>query len=665
MRNRIGVAVFAMLAGAGSAATLHWSGVGGSGVGSFGVAANWQEGAVPSTNDFVVVKNFAANEVHWAVTFDSDVTNWKAELVAATNMSGGLTFNLSGHSWTLTDSTQGIHMYEGRGGMLTFSNGTIRTPYLSFVTPPAGGTTNLQVSLKDIAAEVGSNKYAAVLATLEGGNLKVTNDLTIGVAGYGPASLRLENGAALDLANSLNIGDAVGATGELVNVSGQLEYRGSNQFYVGRSGFGALTLLGGSTIIQQIPSFGALGIGVAVLTVAGGTNTLGSGGENKIEGGTLGRATILGYGGKNTAVGLNLGSGAGGTGEMILTNGSWTFSNYSWIGCFGKGVVTMSGGTMFSPSVFCIGRQSGGTGVVTVAGGTLEVAGEVRLGGEATSVGVLTLAGSGVVKANYISEYKAGANSYLVFDGGTLQARLSGALIRSVDDIRLTTNGLALDTAGFAVTVTGLLQNALGQDGSLTKRGAGTLTLASDHTATGPVTVLGGTLKPDTDKSITLSGGVSVAGGAVLDVSVASAADYTTASGSVSKIDGSLALKAGGRLIVGAGAALAGTGSVARVTLKDGAVFARAKADNAASPLAVSDCLAEGSLTVALTGYTVGELSAALPLIRMPTAAIDAGHVAVTLNGQPSPFLKAKYVADGGQQVLSVAYSYGTLILVN
>lgn len=661
MTKKIGVAWVAMLTGIGSASTLHWQGV--NGVGDFTVASNWQEGTVPGTDDFVVVKNFAANEAHWAVAFDSDVTNLKAEFVAATNQYGGLTFNLNGHSWTLTDSTQGIHMYEGRGGLLTFSNGTIRTPYFSFITPPAGGSTNLLLKLKDVAGVVGYNYYAAAQAVIEGGSLNVTNDLTVGVAGYGPASVRLAQGAMLRLTNSVYVGDTAGATGELVNVNGQLEYRGNNAFYIGRYGAGALTLLGGTTVIQQMPSFGAQGTGVAVLTVAGGTNTLGTSGENKIDVGNLGRGTILGYGGINTAVGLNLGWGVGGYGEMILTNGSWTFSNYTWLGYYGKGVVSISGGQMYSPSVFCLGRGTG-TGVVTVAGGTLDVASEFRLGGEATSVGVLTLAGSGVFKANYISEYKAGANSFLVFDGGTLQARQSGALIRSVDDIRLTTNGLALDTAGYTVTVTGLLQNAAGQAGRLTKKGAGTLTLASDCEATGPVTVQGGTLKLDTGRSIVLSGGASVAGGAVLDISLAGGTDYTTASGSVSRIDGALTLKATGRFIVGANASLAGTGAVARVTLRDGAVLARAKTDGAVTPLTTEDCLSEGCLAVALTGYTLSDLYKPVALMDAPTAFIDPAQVSVALDGKSMHFVRAKFVDSGVRQTLTVFYRPGTLISV-
>ena len=109
---------------------------------------------------------------------------------------------------------------------------------------------------------------------------------------------------------------------------------------------------------------------------------------------------------------------------------------------------------------------------------------------------------------------------------------------------------------------------------------------------------------------------------------------------------------------------LAGTGAVARVTLQDNAVYARSKADNAVTPLTVSDCVASGRLTIALTGYTLRELKTALPLIRMPTAAIDTGKISVTLNGVTNRFLLAKYVADGGQQVLSVSYSAGTLVRV-
>ncbi len=60
-------------------------------------------------------------------------------------------------------------------------------------------------------------------------------------------------------------------------------------------------------------------------------------------------------------------------------------------------------------------------------------------------------------------------------------------------------------------------------------------------------------------------------------------------------------------MTVASGAALSGTGAVARVTLQDNAVFARAKADGAVAPLNVSDCVAENRMTVAMTGYALTE----------------------------------------------------------
>jgi autotransporter-associated beta strand protein len=609
-------------------ANLHWKGPDG----VFEEMSSWTENnKVPTAEDFIIVKNYSG--ANWSVSLTKDETSWKSELgTPKTNFE--TVFKLNGHTWALTYD---IHMGEltSGGGRIAFTNGTLRAPSLSFVPSV---TNILLLSMNNVTCEVGTTEYGFTRATFEGGNLRVTNLISVGKPGYRAATVTFDKGARVSVSNTFVVGDAAGATGELFNVNGQFEYRGSNSFYIGRAGYGSMTVGGGSTLIQFTPCVGYTNTGVGFLTVAGGSNTFGTVGENKLNVGHYGRGTVLGYGGTNTACGLTFGYTPGGYGEMALTNGSWTFSNYSWIGYYGKGVISMTGGTMYSPSAFCIGRAYGGTGVVTVAGGTLDVNAEVRLGGASGSYGSLALSGTGVLKAGFISELEPGAMSRLLFDGGTLQPKWnlsSGALIRSVDDIRLTANGLVLDTAGYNVTITGLLQNATGEAGSITKKGAGTLTLAGARTATGAVSVLGGTL--------VMSDNVTVSAGA-------------------SRIDGTLTLTADSRLNVGTGASLAGTGMVARVTLQDNAVFARAKADNAATPLLVNDCVADNRLTVALTGYTLEELKTAVPLIRMPTTSIDIGKVTATLNGQTNPFLFVKYVSDGGQLVLSVSYSAGTLI---
>ena len=609
-----GLAVF----GHAASANLHWKGPDG----VFEEMSSWVENnKVPTAEDFIIVKNYSG--ANWSVSFANDETSWKSE-IGTPRTDYETVFKLNGHAWALTED---LHMGELTvgGGRIAFTNGTLRAPVLSFVPSV---TNALLLSMNTVACEVGTTKYGFTRATFEGGSLKVTNLFSVGQPGSRAASVTFDKGVVVSATNAFVVGDEVGATGEIINVNGHLEYQGGNAFFIGRAGYGSLTAAGGSTFIQYIPCVGYTNTGVGVLTVTGGANTFGTVAENKLNVGQYGRGTVLGYGGTNYACGLNFGYNRGGYGEMILTNGSWTFSNYSWIGYYGKGVVSMSGGTMVSPSAFCIGRMSGGTGIVTVAGGTLDVNSEVRLGGAAGSYGSLALSGTGVLKAGFISEQESGAASSLLFDGGTLQPKWnlpSGALIRSVDDIRLTAKGLVVDTAGKDAVITGVLQNASGESGSVIKKGAGKLTLVGARAATGPVSVQDGTLAMS--NSVTVS--------AVDD-----------------------------RLIVGAGAVLAGTGAVARVTLQDNAVYARSKADNAVTPLTVSDCVASGRLTIALTGYTLRELKTALPLIRMPTAAIDTGKISVTLNGVTNRFLLAKYVADGGQQVLSVSYSAGTLVRV-
>ena len=610
-------------------AAIHWVGTG---VGDFEDGSHWDApgGAIPGINDFVVVKNY--NSVKWLVNFTNDETNWKAEL-GTPPVNGETLFKLNGHTWALTYD---MHMGEwtSGGGRIAFTNGTLRAPSLSFVPLV---TNNLLLSMNNVTCEVGTTEYGSTRATFEGGSLRVTNSLSAGKPGFRAATVIFDKGVMVSMTNNLLVGDAAGATGELVNVNGQLEYMGTNGiFVIGNYGYGALTIQGGSTFINQTPYIGSNKTGVGLLTVSGGSNTFGKVSAQLLNVGSSGKGSVLAYGGTNYADGLALGWNNGGYGEMLLTNGVWICPNYSWIGYWGKGVFTITGGQLSSAGAFCIGRGTG-TGVVTVAGGTLDVPGEVRLGGEASSVGSLTLSGDGVLKAGYISEYTSGANSALLFDGGTLQARAAGALIRSVDDVRLTAKGLVVDTAGYAAVITGLLQNAEGEAGSITKKGAGTLTLVGTRAATGSVSVLVGTL--------VMSNNVAVSAG-------------------TSRINGTLTLSADNRLIVGTGATLAGTGTVARVTLQDNAVFARAKADNAVTPLVVSDCVASDRLTIALTGYTLEDLKATLPLIRLPTATVDTGKVTVTLNGQANPFLFAKYVADGSQQVLSASYSVGTMVLV-
>jgi len=446
--------------------------------------------------------------------------------------------------------------------------------------------------------------------------------------------------------NHFRVATNPGATGEVTLAGGTFTYLGET-CAMGRSGYGRMTVTGGTNVFNGNVLIGTLAGGVGDMTVLGGSNTFSSvAAIARLQVGGVGRGTLLSLGGTNSTVAISVANDSGSSGVMTVSNGLWTVAEHMWVGNAGNGALTICGGEMRFLSggpVLSIGRYGVATGEVTVAGGLVDMGsnGSVWVGraDQTKNAGRLVLAGTGVLRTKQIFEHIPGPTSasQILFDGGTLKASASGTLVYSIDDVRLTTNGMVIDSAGFNVSVATVLQDAAGQAGGITKKGAGTLTLAADRNATGPVSVLGGTL--------------------VVSNAVAVSAD-------TSRIDGALTLTAANRLTVAAGAALAGTGTVARVTLQDSAVFTRAKADGAVTPLTVSDCVADNRLTLALTGYVLTDLITSVPLMRTPTVFMDVSKITVTLNGQSNSQLTAKFVEVGGQQVLYASYSTGTLMRV-
>jgi autotransporter-associated beta strand protein len=81
--------------------------------------------------------------------------------------------------------------------------------------------------------------------------------------------------------------------------------------------------------------------------------------------------------------------------------------------------------------------------------------------------------------------------------------------------------GARIDSAGFNVTIPqALLSSGAGQDGGLTKLGAGTLTLTGTNTYTGNTTVSAGTLDL-TQPTLAVASTVTVANGALLQLDFA------------------------------------------------------------------------------------------------------------------------------------------------
>ena len=703
-----------------SGAWYYWQGAGGSGVGDYEATNNWSTGVVPGIADSAAFKN-TANK-NWRVTLTSNVTNLTI-LNDISALGSETVFDLGQKTWTSADTGLGIYVRYGAGGKVTFTNGTLACFKLNCQVEPATGSTILTnhafIAFQNVSSESYVAYFAGSTATFEGGAHSVTNLMRVGnmanasacatvrlaggtrfgvtnevyVGGISGSTGRLEvadatfrmgsannyvghsansegtftvgpgadvfspgrlwcgfggrgvfeqSGGNCVVANGITLGEYAGSWGEMTQAGGSFSGTATLNL-VGKQGRGDATLTGGTNFINGILALGSLAGGTAYMTVLGGTNTFGTDVVvDRIYVGDAGTGTLLAGGGTNTTVAISIGNSAGGSGTMTMTNGLWLNTKHMWVGYYGKGNFDFSGGEMRfvdGGPVLAVGRYANATGLVTVSGGLLDLSGNgsVWLGG-ANGYARFTLTGAGVLRTKTIMENHATANSQVLFDGGTLQAAASGTLIQALDDVQLTAAGMAVDTAGYTVSVVPMLQDASGEAGGVIKRGAGTLTLAGARLATGPVSVLGGAL--------VISNNVSVSAG-------------------ISRIDGTLLLTADNRLTVATGATLAGTGSVARVTLADGAKIARSKTDGATSPLNVSDCFASGALTVDISGYTRTDLLAALPLLKVPSAAfVKPSFVSVLRDGVAAPAVVVRYSEDGGATVLSVVYNSGTMISV-
>ncbi|WP_141984917.1 autotransporter domain-containing protein [Bordetella hinzii] len=353
----------------------------------------------------------------------------------------------------------------------------------------------------------GANGYTGG-TTVSGGVLSVSSDANLGLGiggvtlnggtlrvsntGYGSTARDLTVGAgngALDLAGDFHLNGHLSGNGSLSKLG-----TGTLFLEQGSSAFtGTLALAAGALSAQAVNALGASAVtlaGGATLALNGYSQTLKSlAGAGNVQ---LGAATLR-TGADNTSTTL---SGAiTGTGSLIKQGtGNFTLS----------GANLYSGGTSIESGTLTAGRgQVLGTGGLTVANGalmdfngydqtltTLDGAGEVRLGSAALTVGA-----------------------------GDLDSHFAGAL-----------DG----------------------DGSLTKLGAGTLTLSGTSHYTGPTTVSAGTLAVDgaiSGSALQVASGARLAGnGTVGSTTVASGGRLAPSGLGSLHIAGNLSLAAGAAL---------------------------------------------------------------------------------------------------------------------
>ena len=464
------------------------------------------------------------------------------------------------------------------------------------------------------ATLLGADTYTGA-TTVSTGVLNIRNNTSLGTNAAGTS---VTSGAALQIQNSITVtgetltlnGTGIGVTGALRSISGTNSFNGNITLgsdtrinsdsgtltinpATGDSITGAfnLTLGGvGSTVISQ-----AITTGVGTLTKDGtGTATLLGAdtytGATTVSVGVLNIQNATGLG--TTASGTTVSSGAalqvqGGItvgAEALTLNGGGVASNGALRNISGNnsfagaitlasastidsdaGTLTLSGGITNGgfASTFSGAGSITENGLITGAGallkngsGTLALAaGNTYSGGTTINGGTIILAGLGAL----------GSSGTISFGGGTLQCSSSNTTDYSSRFSSAINQTYSIDTNGQNVTLASALTSS---GGSLTKLGAGTLTLLGVNTYSGATTVSGGTLQMSVINCLLNTGALTISGGTfdlqIFDQTIGS---VTLGSGSITGTGAGILTGSSYTLQSGTvSAILAGTGAVTKNT---------------------------------------------------------------------------------------------------
>jgi T5SS/PEP-CTERM-associated repeat protein/autotransporter-associated beta strand protein len=304
--------------------------------------------------------------------------------------------NISGGTWQ-QNSILRLGVFASGNGIVNQTGGTfeIGGDFEAWGSSPSA--YNLQGgTFRTTAADVQINSYSggAMTFNITGASGNVTMDTPYDF--YAPNASTVNNAAATLTKTG---------TGQLT-VGGQLEIRNGglsmqagtletvSQFLIGSNGTASGTMTGG------LLRTGSLGGSNFAVGVSGGTGSFAqSGGLTDV--GSL----------ANVIIGWNAGS----VGTYTLTGGTFTSSNYAFVGYQGTGTFNVSGGS-FSGNVTQLGND-GGAGTLNVSSGTFTTQ-SLTVGGNSSAAGTLNLSGGSF----------SVAGGFVVDAGGTVNINSGGSM---------------------------------------------------------------------------------------------------------------------------------------------------------------------------------------------------------------------------------------------
>lgn len=419
----------------------------------------------------------------------------------------------------------------------------------------------------------GTNTYTGE-TTIGAGALEVsggvvnhpTSDMVVGAQSGDNGALRIINGGSVSNRFGI-VGNGAGSDGNATVTGPGSTWTNSASLVIGGEGTGALTIENGGTVSNTTGFAGAGPGSEGSVTVIGP----GSAWTNSVDlvvglNGT-GTLTIADGGTASNETGT-VGSQADSEGSVTVAgaDSTWTNSGALFIGDLGTGTLNIADDGVVNAGTVSIAGQSGSTGTLNIgaaagdaatAAGTLE-APSIAFGAGASTINfnhtktgyefASAVSGDGSVNVLAGTTIFTGDNSYTglttIAGGATLQIGNGGSIASDVAN-----NGALI----FDRTGTLTYGGGISGSGTLTKTGAGTLTLKGNNTYAGATNVNGGTLQVDGSLGSTAT---TVANGATL--------------GGSGSIAGPVTVQDGGTLAPGSSA---GTLTVGSLSLSGGSVL--------------------------------------------------------------------------------------------
>ena len=228
--------------------------------------------------------------------------------------------------------------------------------------------------------------------------------------------------------------------------------------------------------------------------ISAGSVSVGNTGSNfaslTLTGGTLNASTL-------TVQGFGSNSGAYGSNPTLTVNSSVSLTGDAAIG---RSNLDITGGTFTSNRIISASGSADWARLV-ISGGNVTATNGVD-GSVNTGATFAVDLNGGTLSTPFIKvadrEVGTSNNAWLTFNGGTVKATADTATFITThggsNNVYISNGGAIIDTNSHAITIGTILRNTSGQIGSLTKNGAGTLTLTQSNKHTGGTTVNNGML---------------------------------------------------------------------------------------------------------------------------------------------------------------------------